>query len=116
MFSISLPLMIKKVLPVFLVILLSTITAKANFVFDNTCIDAYKSILGMRMNEARQLIAKERQTNPQNRITELLENYVDYVSLLASENKNDYERLKDLRSKRLSTLEDNDKNSPYYLF
>lgn len=62
------------------------------------------------------LIQKEKQQNPQNGIILLLENYVDYFSLLASENKTDYERLKDNRSTRLSALEDNDKNSPFYLY
>jgi tetratricopeptide (TPR) repeat protein len=36
--------------------------------------------------------------------------------LLASENKADYEKLKKLKSSRLSALEKKDKNSPYYLF
>ncbi|WP_299586599.1 lipopolysaccharide assembly protein LapB [Mucilaginibacter sp.] len=108
--------MIKKYLFVFLFFLFSGLTAKANFVYDATCIDAYKAILSLRMNEARQLIQKEKQLNPQNGIVVLLENYIDYFSLLASENKNDYNRLKENKSNRVSVLEDNDKNSPYYLF
>ena len=116
MFSISLPSMIKKYLFIFLLLSLSGLTAKANFVYDATCIDAYKAILSLKMNEARQLIQKEKQLNPQNGIVVLLENYIDYFSLLASENKNDYNRLKENKSKRISMLEGNDKNSPYYRF
>jgi hypothetical protein len=116
MFSISLPLMINKYLLVFIFFLFSGFTAKASFVYDATCIDAYKAILSLRMNEARQLINKEKQLNPQNGITVLLENYIDYFSLLASENRNDYNRLKENKSNRLAALENNDKNSPYYLF
>ena len=91
-------------------------TAKANFNFDANCIEAYKATFGLRINEAKLLVQKERQQNPQNGIIILLENYIDYFSLLASENKADYERLKDRKSDRISALEDNDKNSPYYLF
>ena len=91
-------------------------TARANFNFNANCIEAYKAAFGFRINEARGLVQKERQQNPQNGIIILLENYIDYFSLLASENKADYERLKDRKSDRVSVLEDNDRNSPYYLF
>lgn len=70
----------------------------------------------MRINDAVALIRDEKQQNPQNGIATLLDNYVNYYTLLASENKADYERLKDNRSDLISALEDNDKNSPYYLF
>ncbi|ASU33875.1 tetratricopeptide repeat protein [Mucilaginibacter xinganensis] len=108
--------MVKKYLLLSLFFLFFGLTAKANFVYDSTCIDAYKAILSLRINEARQLINKEKQANPQNGIIVLLENYIDYFSLLASENKNDYNRLKENKSIRLAALADNDSNSPYYLF
>jgi len=116
MFPLYLPPMIKRYLPVFIFFLFSGLSAKANFVYDANCVEAYKAILAMQMGEARQMIQKEKQLNPQNGITIMLENYIDYFSLLASENKNDYEKLKDNKSKRISALEDNDKNSPWYLF
>ena len=62
------------------------------------------------------LIQKEKQQNPKNGICILLDNYVDYFSLLASESKTDYDRLKNNKSIRISILEDNEGNSPYYLF
>jgi len=108
--------MIKKLLLFIFLFLLIQLQARANFNYDANCIDAYKAIMSLRLNEARQLIQKEKQQYPQNGITVLLDNYVDYFSLLASENKDDYERLKDNKSKRLSALENNDSNSPYYLF
>lgn len=116
MFSISLSPMFKKYLFVFIPFLFSSVVARANFAYDATCVDAYKAILGLRMNEARQLIAREKQLNPANGIVVLLENYIDYFSLLASESKNDYEKLKDREDERISALEENDKNSPFYLF
>jgi len=108
--------MIKKQLLPIILLLLCTLSAKANFSFDANCTEAYKAILGLRMNDAKLLIQKEKQQNPQNGIIILLDNYIDYFSLLASESKTDYDRLKDNRSARLSALEDNDSNSPYYLF
>ena len=108
--------MFKKAILFLLLITFSQLKARANFNYDTNCVEAYKAILSLRLNEAKVLIQKEKQLNPQNGITVLLDNYVDYFSLLASENKADYERLKDNKAKRLSALEDNDKNSPYYLF
>ena len=108
--------MIKKYLLPFIFLLFCASSAKANFNFDANCIEAYKAILGLRMNEAKTLIQKEKQQDPGNGITVLLENYVDYFGLLTSESKDDYERLKDNKSARLSVLEENDSRSPYYLF
>lgn len=116
MFSISLTPMIRKILPLFFVFAISGLTAKANFDFDTNCVAAYHAILSLKMNEARELLQREKQQNPQNGIVVLLENYEDYFSLLASESKDDYEKLKDRRSERISALEGNDENSPFYLY
>lgn len=108
--------MSKKYFLFFIFLLTFQLVARANFNFNPNCVEAYKAILSLRMNEAKLLVQKEKQQNPQNGIIILLENYIDYFSLLASENKADYEKLKDNRSSRISALEDNDKNSPYYLY
>jgi tetratricopeptide (TPR) repeat protein len=108
--------MIRTSLLFFIAFFLWQTPARANFVFDNNCTDAYKAILALRMSDARSILQKEKQQEPGNGIVTLLENYVDYYSLLASENKQDYDKLLDARSKRLSALEDNDSNSPFYLY
>ena len=101
---------------IILVILGFRLTANANFVFNPRCVEAYKAAWSLRLNDARLLIREEKQQNPQNGITVLLDNYVDYLSLLTSDDKNEYEKLKGNRSARLDALADNDQNSPYYLF
>jgi len=93
-----------------------TSTVHANFNFNARCTEAYKDIFKLKLNDARLIIKEEKQRDPQNGITILLDNYVDYFDILMSENKPDYERLKDLRSDRVDALEANDKNSPYYLY
>ncbi|ADY51247.1 Tetratricopeptide TPR_1 repeat-containing protein [Pseudopedobacter saltans DSM 12145] len=99
-----------------LTLLFFSFHSRANFDFNNNCKQAYQAIFDLRLQDAKSLIQQEKTQNPNNGITILLENYVDYFSLLASENKNDYERLKALKSNRISTLEKQDKSSPYYLF
>ena len=41
---------------------------------------------------------------------------MDYISLLTSDNKTEYDQLESRRSDRIDALEDNRENSPYYLF
>jgi hypothetical protein len=108
--------MIKKLFFLITIFLSLSITTKANFDFNNNCVKAYEAIFDLRINDAKSLIAQEKQTNPNNGIITLLDNYVDFFSVLISENQADYNRLKNLKNGRLAELEKQDKNSPYYLF
>lgn len=108
--------MIKKLLLITLLFLSFSHNSSANFDFNSNCIQAYQAIFDLRLNEAKTLIQNEKRQNPNNGITILLDNYVDYFTLLASENKSEYERLKNFKSSRLDALEKQNKNSPYYLF
>ncbi|MDB5011816.1 MAG: hypothetical protein JWQ25_18, partial [Daejeonella sp.] len=91
-------------------------TAKANFDFNPNCIKAYQHILGLRLNTAKGLLANEKKINPDNSIPYLLDNYVDFFTIFTSESRSDFERLKNNKAFRISRLEREDKNSPYYLF
>ena len=108
--------MIKKLFLITLLFLGCILPSKANFDFNSNCIKAYQAIFDLRLSDAKALIQNEKKQNPNNGITILLDNYIDYFTLLASENKADYERLKNLKSSRLEALENQNKNSPYYLF
>ncbi|MHA4893755.1 tetratricopeptide repeat protein [Pedobacter sp. PWIIR3] len=88
----------------------------AKFDFNANCLNAYENIFALKLNSARQLIAMEKKTNPNNGITLLLENYVDYFYLLTNDSKQEFDRLEENKSTRLDALEDEDKNSPYYLY
>jgi len=108
--------MIKKSVFVICILLFSSLLSKANFDFNHNCRQAYNAIYDLRLDDAKRWIAKGKNQNAANGIIVLLENYIDFFSVLASGNKSDYERLKDRKSSRLSALERNDKNSPFYLF
>jgi tetratricopeptide (TPR) repeat protein len=90
--------------------------AKAGFVMDANAVAAYQAIFDLRFPEAKRLIQAEKAKNPNNGITILLENYLDYLYLITSENKSDYEKFKDRKGDRIDAIRENDKNSPYYLF
>lgn len=90
--------------------------ANANFDFNANCLKAYQFIFELKLNGARQLIAQEKKTHPKNAIVPLLENYVDYFYLITSESKVDFDRLSDLKSKRIDQIDEEEKDSPYYLY
>ncbi len=92
------------------------LAARASFDFNANCIKAYQLIMQLKVNDAKTLIAKEKQQNPENGIPILLDNYIDYFTILTSESKADYERLKKNKAIRLDILDSQDHNSPYYLF
>jgi hypothetical protein len=108
--------MFRKLLLLTAIVLFVKVDARANFDFNPACVQAYKCILDMRLPEARQLINKEKALHPKNSITLLLENYYDFFYLLTTENKADFDKLKDNRSARIDLLEKEDERSPYYNF
>ncbi|MEH3115320.1 tetratricopeptide repeat protein [Pedobacter terrae] len=97
-------------------LLVSPLFSLANFDFNNNCLNAYKSIFELKLGNARAYISTEKKQHPNNSIIPLLENYVDYFTILTSESKADFDRLKGNKSKRLDQISDDDKNSPYYLY
>lgn len=88
----------------------------ANFDFNNNCLNAYRSIFDLKLGNAKAYIATEKKLRPNNSIIPLLENYVDYFTLITSESKADFDRLKGNKSTRLDRISDDDKASPYYLY
>lgn len=88
----------------------------AKFDFNANCIRAYENIMSLKLSTARVLIEAEKRKNPTNAIPYLLDNYVDYFTLMTTENASDFERFKDSKTQVLKRLEKDDKNSPYYLY
>ena len=102
--------------PFFFLLFLLPGSAHANFDFNPNCFRAYELIFELKLNPARQLIAQEKKIHPQNSIVPLLENYVDYFYLITTENKQDFERLKEEKSRRLDLIADDQSASPYALY
>lgn len=86
------------------------------FDFNANCRKAYEAIIALRINEGTQLLAAEKKANSNNLIVPYLENYVDFLNLYTNDTHQQYDALKDNKSKRLSVLEAGDKASPYYLY
>lgn len=88
----------------------------AKFDFNANCLKAYELIFELKLNGARQMIAAEKKSNPNNAIVPLLENYADFFQLLTTDSKDDFTRLKANKGNRLDQISDDDEQSPYYLY
>ncbi|WP_448701868.1 tetratricopeptide repeat protein [Mucilaginibacter sp. AW1-3] len=106
--------MFRKLFLVFTLVCLAKVNAFANFDFNSNCALAYKTLMSLRLNEARVLINREKAVHPQNSVTILLDNYYDFFTILTTENRAQFEKLQANKSLRINKLEDEDQNSPYY--
>lgn len=93
-----------------------SIAARAGFDFNSNCTKAYREIMHLRLASGKALLEIEKKRNPDNSVVVLLENYMDYFTIITSESKSDFDRLKGNKPGRLSRLEAEDKNSPWYLY
>jgi hypothetical protein len=91
-------------------------TSFSQYKYSENCQQSYRAIFSLQFAEARRLIAKERNADPQNLIPVYLENYLDCLTLFINEEPSLYRYLKEKKSQRLSLLEKGNKNSPFYRF
>lgn len=88
----------------------------ASFDFNENCKLAYQEALNLRLDRAKEHLSKEQSENPDNHLIPLIENYIDYFYILATDDKAVFDKLKKNKSARLSRTSAGDKSSPYYLF
>lgn len=108
--------MVKYRFLIFIVCLLWSGASFAKFEFNANCIRAYENIMSLKLSTARILIEAEKRKNPTNAIPYLLDNYVNYFTLMTTESASDFERFKESKNLLLKRIERDDKSSPYYLY
>lgn len=86
------------------------------FSFSGTAKDAYEKAVSLRLQEARIALDGLRSNEPDNLIPVLVENYVDFLTVFANDNENDYKRLSKNMDSRLDKISRGDRRSPYYLY
>jgi hypothetical protein len=86
----------------------------ANYDFNANCRKAHQAIMSLRLVEAKSILDAEKKASPSNLIPYYLENYSDFISIVVSQDKKEFDRLLNKRSDLISMLEDGDKSSPYY--
>ena len=99
-----------------LLILVLLAEGQPNFSFDPTSRSAYEKITAFQFDEARKIIALAKSSDPDNNIPYWLDNNIDFLILLNSDDKKAYEALKENKKARIERLENGDKQSPYYRY
>src|SRR5689334_18313316 len=79
-------------------------TAQAAYDFNAECRKAYTEIFNLNFKAAGEIIAREEAKNPNNTVTVLLENNIDFLSAFISEEDLYYNRLMDEKKDRLKKL------------
>lgn len=91
----------------------------AQFDFESSAVtNAYQSVINLETTKANRQLAslKDSAANNPNGVIPLLENYLDIISLLTTEDKELYKKLKPNESIRIREIKKLDQNSPYYLY
>jgi hypothetical protein len=101
----------------FLLLLFISFSAEAqkSYDFNSNCKAAHEAIMALQFKKAKALLWQERKVSPQNLIPIYLDNYIDFLTVVISEEKVRFEQLKGNKAIRLEALEQGDKNSPFYL-
>ena len=107
----------KKAILLFLTILIFQPTfAKKTFEFNANIKEAYQNIMDLKFKRAESIIQLERQKNPNNLMSDFMEDYIDYYSILVDGSEAKFKKLSSNKSKRLDAMEGGDMLSPYYLY
>jgi len=109
--------MIQRFLFCICVILFSVLAnAQKVYEFNSTCQQAYLEISKLKFTNAKVLLDKAKQQNPNNLIPTLLENYIDFFPLFLSEDADEYAKFKVRIAERITLLETGPQTSPFYKF
>jgi len=102
-------------LKLLLFLLLSNVTY-ASFDTNENIQNSYKHIINLEFEEAYDFLEVESENNPDNGFIPLHKNYIDFLTILISEDNAYFENAEKQKDLRLDLLENSEENSPYYLY
>ncbi len=86
---------------------------RAEFVWNDNCLDAYHQCQKLNFRKASQLIANEKKLRPSNHVPLYIEGQMDFLFSFISEDETVLDRLKNNNEARINRLEKIKENSPY---
>ena len=91
-------------------------TALASFDVNRNIQDSYRHIINLEFDKANIILDNEESKNPSNGFIPLYRNYIDFLTIIITEDIDYFEQHKNLKDQRLAFLDDNCNESPYYLY
>ncbi len=86
----------------------------AEFIMNDNCKRAYEKIIGLQFDSARELISREKNSNPGNDATVFLESKILFLTAFVTEKSSDFEKLKSWKDYAVHRFEAGDQENPYY--
>ena len=86
----------------------------AQFDFNKNCQKAFSEMFWLRFSVAEDIIKNEKISNPENKITVFLEDYIDCLRILTGQKESDILQYKSKFSARINNVKQGQKDSPYY--
>lgn len=105
--------MLKKLAFVLLIISLN-LNVFAQYDYTSDCKKAYELIIDLRFDSAQTYINSVKKNQPENLIPLVLENYIDFLKISLSEDKDLFEKLNENKKIRIKQWENGSKDSPFY--
>jgi hypothetical protein len=99
-----------------IILSISKISAQNQYFFDIYTTRALELASEFRFEKAREQVNISKSLNSKANIPIWVENYIDFIYLLNSEDDKQYQNLKNSKKIRLKWLESGDQNSPYYRY
>ena len=90
--------------------------ASASFDMNDNIKQSYSHIINLEFARANTLLNSEELHNSENGFVPLYRNYIDFLTILITEDVDYFESHVNLKKERLSLLDENDETSPYYLY
>ncbi len=88
----------------------------ASFDMNENMRSSYLHIINLDFDQAITVLNLEKESNPENGIIILNENYIDFLSVIINVDKEYYTSAKKFKKERLEILQLKDVNSPFYLY
>ena len=98
------------------VFLIPSLLFASDYNFNKNCKQAYREIINLNFIQAKALIADEKIKNPDNLIIQYLNNTLDFLCIIISEDRDVFNTLKSNQDQRITLLENGNTNSPYYRY
>jgi hypothetical protein len=104
----------KKIPIIFFLVFSLSFSSFASFDFNANCKLAYEKIISLRFDEGIALLKTEKASNQSNVIPYYIENYIDFLKLIISEDAALFNTLEANKDIRIDKIEDAQEDSPYY--
>lgn len=103
-----------------LIILLFSITflnlntlGSPHFDLNQNCRNAYDNILSLRFEIGKEILEKERKSNPENLVVDVIEHYIFFLKAFITEDQKELDTLQNRRNEHLVKLENFSGESPF---